>query len=114
MGLGFKLMLLDLSGTGSLAEAQAAIRKYAAENPEMPWIIGTGWNQEKWGLGRFPTAAALDDAVQHPPAWLERVDGPAGGANHREMTAAHNTTEDTSPQGRAGERRVRKTGVDKR
>ena len=36
MGLGFQLMLLDLSGTNSLAEAQAAIRKYAAENPEMP------------------------------------------------------------------------------
>src|SRR3546814_13193122 len=34
MGLGFKLMLLDLSGTGSLAEAQAAIRKYAAERSE--------------------------------------------------------------------------------
>src|SRR3546814_20867700 len=83
MGLGFKLMLLDLSDTNSLAEAQAAIRKYAAENPEMPWIIGTGWNKEKWGLGRFPTAADLDAAVPDRPAWLDRVDGNAGRAEQR-------------------------------
>src|SRR3546814_8941127 len=53
MGLGFSLMTLDLSETTSLADAQAAIRRYAADNPEVPWIIGRGWNQEKWGLGRL-------------------------------------------------------------
>ncbi|HET6524784.1 amidohydrolase [Sphingopyxis sp.] len=99
MGLGFKLMLLDLSGTGSLTEAQAAIRKYAAENPEMPWIIGTGWNQEKWGLGRFPTAADLDAAVPNRPVWLERVDGHAGWANTAAMAAAKITPASKSPEG---------------
>ncbi|WP_052208992.1 amidohydrolase [Sphingopyxis fribergensis] len=99
MGLGFQLMLLDLSGTNSLAEAQAAIRKYAAENPEMPWIIGSGWNQEKWGLGRFPTAADLDAAVPNRPVWLERVDGHAGWANTAAMTAAKITPASKSPEG---------------
>jgi hypothetical protein len=99
MGLGFQLMLLDLSGTSSLAEAQAAIRKYAADNPEMPWIIGFGWNQEKWGLGRFPTAADLDAAVPNRPVWLERVDGHAGWANTAAMTAAKVTAASKSPEG---------------
>lgn len=99
VGLGFQLMLLDLSDTNSLAEAQAAIRKYAADNPEMPWIIGFGWNQEKWGLGRFPTAADLDAAVPNRPVWLERVDGHAGWANTAAMAAAKVTAASKSPEG---------------
>lgn len=85
MELGFKLMLLDLSATRSLDEALAAIRQYAADNPETPWIMGSGWNQERWGLGRFPTAAELDSAVGDRPVWLIRVDGHAGWANSRAM-----------------------------
>lgn len=99
MGLGFSLMLLDLSDTASLAEAQAAIRKYAADNPEMPWIIGRGWNQEKWGLGRFPAAADLDAVVADRPVWLERVDGHAGWANTAAMNAARITTATRAPDG---------------
>ncbi len=99
MGLGFSLMLLDLSGTSSLAEAQAAIRQYAADNPEVPWIIGRGWNQEKWGLGRFPTAADLDAAVADRPVWLERVDGHAGWANSAAMKTARVTATTRAPEG---------------
>jgi predicted amidohydrolase YtcJ len=99
MGLGFQLMLLDLSETKSLAEAQAAIRKYAADNPEMPWIIGSGWNQEKWGLGRFPTAADLDAVVPDRPVWLERVDGHAGWANSAAMASAKITAASRPPEG---------------
>lgn len=99
MELGFQLMLLDISETKSLAEAQAAIRQYAAENPEMPWIIGRGWNQEKWGLGRFPTAADLDAAVPNRPVWLTRVDGHAGWANGAAMRAAGVTAASKAPTG---------------
>ena len=99
VGLGFQLMLLDLSGTNSLAEAQAAIAKYAAENPEMPWIIGFGWNQEKWGLGRFPTAADLDAAVPDRAVWLERVDGHAGWANSRALALSGVTAASKDPAG---------------
>ena len=73
MGLGFQLLTLDLSATDSLAEAQAEIKAYAAKYPERRWIIGRGWNQEKWGLGRFPTAQDLDAAVSDRPVWLEQT-----------------------------------------
>jgi predicted amidohydrolase YtcJ len=55
--VGFAALTLDLSETKSLAEAQSKIRGYAVAHPDRPWIIGRGWNQEIWGLGRFPTAA---------------------------------------------------------
>ena len=99
MGLGFQLMTLDLSATRSLAEAQEAIRAYAAANPELPWIIGRGWNQESWGLGRFPTAADIDSVVADRPVWLERIDGHAGWANGAAMRAASITAATRSPAG---------------
>ncbi len=99
MGLGFKQLTLDLSETNSLAEAQAAIRAYAAKYPDRRWIIGTGWNQEKWGLGRFPTAAELDAAVADRPVWLQRVDGHADWANSRAMEIAGVTAASKSPPG---------------
>ena len=71
MGLGLSLITLDLSDTKSLAEAQAKIRAYAQDGAGRKWIIGTGWNQEQWGLGRFPTAADLDAAVSDIPAYPE-------------------------------------------
>ncbi len=99
MGLGFQALTLDLSATNSLAEAQAAIKAYAAKNPDRRWIIGRGWNQEKWGLGRFPTAADLDSIVTDRPVWLERVDGHAGWANSRTLELAKISASSKSPPG---------------
>ena len=99
MGLGFQQLTLDLSATNSLAEAQAAIKAYAAKHPDRRWIIGRGWNQEKWGLGRFPTASDLDVAVSDRPVWLERVDGHAGWANSKAMEIAGVSAASKSPPG---------------
>lgn len=88
LALGLQAMQLDLSGTASLQEAQARIAAYAAANPSPRWIIGTGWNQEKWGLGRFPSAADLDAIVPNRPIWLKRIDGHAGWANSAAMKEA--------------------------
>ncbi|WP_336972369.1 amidohydrolase [Sphingobium aromaticiconvertens] len=99
MGLGLSLITLDLSQTRSLAEAQAKIRAYAQDNSGRKWIIGTGWNQESWGLGRFPTAAELDAAVSDIPVWLERVDGHAGWANSAAMKAAGISATAKAPAG---------------
>ena len=99
MGLGLGLLTVDLSDTRTLAEAQAKIAAYAAANPERPWIVGRGWNQETWGLGRFPTAAELDAAVADRPVWLERVDGHAGWANSAALTLAGVTATSADPAG---------------
>jgi predicted amidohydrolase YtcJ len=104
MGLGMSALLIDVSDTNSLAEAQARIRAYAAANPTPRWIVGRGWNQERWHLGRFPTAADLDAAVADRPVWLERVDGHAGWANSLAMREANITAATQAPQGGRVER----------
>ena len=105
MGLGFASLTLDLSGTRSLAEAQAKIAAYAAANPDRAWIVGGGWNQEIWGLrdaagrGRFPTAAELDAVAGGRPVWLQRIDGHAGWASSAALTAAGVTAATKDPAG---------------
>ncbi len=104
MDLGLAALTLDLSDTKSLEEALEKIRAFAAENDSRPWILGRGWNQEKWGLGRFPTAAELDSAVSDRPVYLQRVDGHAGWANTKALEAAGITAKTKSPDGGRVER----------
>ena len=99
MGLGLGALQLDLSDTRSLQEAQARIAAYAAANPSPRWIVGRGWNQERWGLGRFPTAADIDAVVPGRPVWLERVDGHAGWANSAAMKEAGIGADAKAPPG---------------
>ena len=105
--LGFRALELDLSDTKTLDEAKAKIAAYAQANPEKKWILGGGWNQEKWGLGRFPTAADLDAAVGDRPVWLERADGHASWANGAAIREAGVTAKTATPAGG----RIEKIGV---
>ena len=98
-GIGFAALLLDLSDTRSLEEAKAKVAAYAAANPDRKWILGGGWNQETWGLGRFPTAAELDAVVGDRPVLLDRADGHASWANSRAMATAGVTAKSVAPAG---------------
>ena len=99
MGIGFGALTLDLSETESLEEALTKIAEFAEENQGRPWILGRGWNQEKWGLGRFPTAAELDAVVSDRPVWLQRVDGHAAWGNTLAMEQAGVTAATADPAG---------------
>jgi len=99
MDIGFAALTLDLSDTNSLEEALEKVRRFAEENPGRPWILGRGWNQEKWGLGRFPTAAELDSIVPDRPVWLERSDNHANWANSLAMERAGITADTPDPEG---------------
>ncbi|WP_246350572.1 amidohydrolase [Sphingobium boeckii] len=107
MAVGFQALVLDLSPAKSLAEAQKMIADYAAANPNRSWILGGGWNQESWGLGRFPTAADIDAVVKDRPVWMIRVDGHAGWANGKAMALAGVNAKTVSPMGG----RIEKTGL---
>jgi predicted amidohydrolase YtcJ len=108
MGIGFGELTLDLSQTNSLEEALQEIARFAEENPSRPWILGRGWNQEKWGLGRFPTASEIDAVVADRPVWLSRVDGHASWANSRAMEMAGVNASSEDP---AGGRIIRTAGT---
>lgn len=99
MGLGLGALQLDLTGSPSLADLQERLRAYAAANPNAPWIVGRGWNQELWPNKSFPTAADLDTIVADRPVWLTRVDGHAAVGNSAALRAAGITAATRNPSG---------------
>ncbi len=107
MDLGLAKLTLDLSGAATLAEAQALVAAYAAEFPGRPWLVGRGWNEVSWGLGRFPTTEDLDAVSDGRPIMLERADGHALWANSAALAAAAITAQSADP---AGGRIMRRTG----
>lgn len=97
--LGFQAYTLDLSAARSLAEAQGRIAAYAAAHPDRTWIIGRGWNEERWNLNRLPTAADLDTVTAGRPAWILREDGETGWANTAALAAAGLSATTKDPAG---------------
>ncbi|HKX91768.1 MAG TPA: amidohydrolase family protein [Sphingomicrobium sp.] len=107
MGLGFSALQLDLVGSRSLEDLKQRLSAYAAANPDAPWIIGRGWNQELWPDKRFPTAADLDSVASDRPVVLERVDGHATVVNSAALKAAGVTAATRDPVGGKLERDAR-------
>jgi predicted amidohydrolase YtcJ len=97
--LGFVTVRIQLWDTQSLAEAQQRIRVYATANPNRNWLQGSGWNQVKWQLGRFPYASELDAVVADKPVVLSRVDGHAKWLNTKATQAAGVTRDTPDPSG---------------
>ncbi|MDI3298056.1 MAG: amidohydrolase [Bacillota bacterium] len=75
LACGLAAQELELSGVCSLSELQAALRRYAAEHPDLPWIVGRGWDESRWAECRLPRAGDLDPVVAERPVVLERVCG---------------------------------------
>ena len=85
---GLGLLRVDLVGATTEAEAARRVLNFAADNTELDWIQGRGWNQVLWDSNEFPTASSLDALVSDRPVWLTRVDGHAAWANTMAMELA--------------------------
>ena len=109
-GLGLNAMRADLAGTGTKEEALQRLRDFAADLPEGTWLLGRGWDQNRWAGKQFPTAADLDVAFPDRPVWLRRVDGHAGWANSVAMAlVAQDLAGEWQPDGGKIERDARGT-----
>ncbi len=104
--LGLESVQIRLTGTTSLRQAQQRVRAYARANPQRAWLLGEGWNQVIWNLGRFPTAQELDAAVADRPAALDRIDGHATWLNTKALRAAGITKDTPDPTGGRIERDI--------
>jgi predicted amidohydrolase YtcJ len=75
-----------------------AIRGYAAQHPEVEWIVGAGWSASD-----FPDAAppreALDELVPDRPAFLWSRDGHSAWVNTRALTLAGISAATPDPPG---------------
>src|SRR5437763_1142294 len=97
-GLGLSLDTVSLVGLESYEAAIARVKERAQRAQPGEWILGRGWDQNRWPGKQFPTAAPLDAAIPDHPVWLRRVDGHAGVANTAAMRAAGVTAATRDPE----------------
>jgi predicted amidohydrolase YtcJ len=88
VGYGKSLFQVDLFGTTSWEEAVERVKIFAAAHPELAWIEGRGWDQNKWPGKKYPTNALLNSLFPNTPVVLQRIDGHAAIANQKAFDVA--------------------------
>ncbi|MDX6645067.1 MAG: hypothetical protein QOK40_794 [Miltoncostaeaceae bacterium] len=81
LGHALSLAALALAGVPALAALRERVAEEAARRRPGAWIVGRGWDQERWPDGRLPSRADLDAAAPAHPVWLMRVCGHVGVAS---------------------------------
>jgi len=96
--LGLTLLEVDLREARCDEEAVARVAAFA-RGARDEWILGNGWDQNRWLGGAFPTHGALSAAIPDRPAALSRVDGHAVWANATAMERAGVSAATADPPG---------------
>ncbi|NVJ98323.1 MAG: amidohydrolase [Alphaproteobacteria bacterium] len=93
---GDTILGLGLGGLTSAEQIVHAVKAYADAHPELPAIMGSGWE-----LNLFPDAnpnkALLDEIVPDRPVMLVAADGHNGWVNTRALDLAGVTSETADP-----------------
>lgn len=92
--LGIKLNSLDLSEVTSIEELKNILRDYD-EKKDSEWILGYGWDQEKFKEQRWPTRWDLDEIINQKPVLLSRTCLHAGVLNSKAMKVVGLMNEDS-------------------
>src|SRR5262245_8711760 len=93
-GLMRQRCALDMPGTAcgvakNKAEALKIIAQYSKDNPELKWVIGSGWSLNWFDdKARGPSAAELDAVVADRPAVFYDDNGHSAWVNSRALEAA--------------------------
>ena len=85
---GNSLFTDSLYGSTSFDEVVRRVKEFAAGHPSLPWIIGRGWDQNKFPGKSFPDNAVLNQLFPSTPIALVRVDGHAMIANAKALQLA--------------------------
>jgi predicted amidohydrolase YtcJ len=67
---------------------RAAAQAQARMLPKGAWVLGRGWDENRWQGGALPHERVLTAAVPNHPVLLERVDGHAAWVNARALAEA--------------------------
>ncbi|MDP1831416.1 MAG: amidohydrolase [Geothrix sp.] len=86
-GLGALRRKVDLTGLESLPVTLGRIREWSAAHPR-GWLLGRGWDQNRWPAQAFPRALDLDALTGSRPVFLQRVDGHAAWVNTAALAVA--------------------------
>lgn len=98
-GLGVDGDSVSVRALASEAATAEAVRVAALDRVPGEWLVGRGWDQNRWPGQQFPTLASLDAVVSDRPVLLRRIDGHAVWLNSRALAAAKITASTKDPDG---------------
>ncbi|WP_438946237.1 amidohydrolase [Sediminibacterium sp.] len=81
LGYASSLFQVELYNTSTWEETVDRIVAFAKAHPEIKFIQGRGWDQNKWPGKKFPTNELLNQYFPKTPVVIQRVDGHASIAN---------------------------------
>lgn len=84
---GLDMLRCSFAGCAGADDAIDHVANYAAAHPELPWILGAGWEQT-WFLRGCPPRDALDEVIPDRPALLYNADGHGAWVNSKALAAA--------------------------
>jgi predicted amidohydrolase YtcJ len=73
-GYALSLQQIDLTHTNSFEEVLTLLQKKSADIPGK-WLVGRGWDHNKWPVRIFPDRSKLDSLFPDRPVVLIRIDG---------------------------------------
>lgn len=101
------LLWLDLTTAQSIKELQAILKERAKHTPAGKWIIGRGWNQNRFKEKRLPNFADLDEAAPENPVVLYHQTAMICAVNSKALALAKVSREASTPSGGTIDRNVR-------
>ncbi|MGE5672455.1 MAG: amidohydrolase [Mycobacterium leprae] len=99
LGYAKSLDLLAVAGLPSLAAMAAAVARKAAGAAPGEWVVGRGWDQDRWVEHREPTRYDLDPATPGQPVFLQRNCNHVAVVNSVALRLAGITRETPDPAG---------------
>lgn len=94
---GLDKLRCHFDGCDDASDALERVAQYAAENPDLSWVIGAGWSQS-WFPNGCPSRELLDSAVADRPVLLMNTDGHGAWANSRALHLAGITAHMADPR----------------
>lgn len=85
---GQSLFEAALVGSSSFEEVVQRVKQFADAHPGQAWILGHGWDQNKFPGKAFPDNTRLNELFPSTPVVLVRVDGHAVIANAKALELA--------------------------
>jgi len=95
---GHSLTRINLRGVKSIKQMQRQLQEQVQETPKGKWILGRGWDQDRFKERRYPTRWDLDKVSPLNPVVFNRVCGHICVANSKALELANITKETLPPQ----------------
>lgn len=99
LGYAMTLDKLAVDGMKSLEAVKRTVADRVAGRPAGEWIIGRGWDQDRWLEKREPTRHDLDQVSPDHPVYLQRNCHHVGVANTAALRLAGITKDTPDPEG---------------